>query len=152
MTIFEIENGIRECVDEETGEIIDIEKLEALEMARDQKIENVGMWYKESLAEANAIKAEKMKLAERQKTAENRAESLKNYLDFVVGGGKFESARVTISYRKSTAVEIEDESKVPDEFCKITREVRKTDLKDAIKKGVVIEGVTLLDKQNIQIK
>ena len=36
MTIYEIERGIEECVDEETGEILDYEKLDMLQMERDK--------------------------------------------------------------------------------------------------------------------
>lgn len=41
MTIYEIERGIEECVDEETGEILDYEKLDMLQMEREKKIENI---------------------------------------------------------------------------------------------------------------
>ena len=44
MTIFEIDEAILECVDLETGEIIDAERLDALQMERDKKIENVALW------------------------------------------------------------------------------------------------------------
>ena len=35
--LYEIDNEILECVDEETGEILDEEKLNALEMEREKK-------------------------------------------------------------------------------------------------------------------
>ena len=41
MNLYEIENEILNCVDMETGEIVDIKKLESLQMERDQKIENI---------------------------------------------------------------------------------------------------------------
>lgn len=37
MTLYEIDSAIMDCVDEETGEIIDLEKLEALNIERDKK-------------------------------------------------------------------------------------------------------------------
>ena len=39
-TLYEIEQAIMDCVDLETGEIIDIEKLDQLQMDREVKIEN----------------------------------------------------------------------------------------------------------------
>ena len=79
MNLYEIENEILNCVDMETGEIVDIEKLESLQMERDQKIENIGCWIKNLLADAKALKEEKDNLAARQKAAENKVASLKTF-------------------------------------------------------------------------
>lgn len=56
MTLYEINNAILECVDMETGEIIDSDKLSELQIALDEKIENVALWIKDLKAEAEAIK------------------------------------------------------------------------------------------------
>ena len=84
MTLYEIQDNIRKAIeqgfDEETGEILDTNALEALEIQRDEKIENIALFIKNLKAEAEAIKAEKMNLAKRQQTAENKAEWLKQYL------------------------------------------------------------------------
>ena len=93
MTIYEINEGILNCIDPETGEIIDIDKLNELELERDAKIENVACWIKELKAEAEAIKAEKLALAERQRVAENKAESLKKWLAYALQGEKFKTAK-----------------------------------------------------------
>ena len=42
----------------ETGEIINPEQLEALSMERDAKIENIAMWYKNLLSDAEQYKTE----------------------------------------------------------------------------------------------
>ena len=88
MKLFDIDARIMACVkidekralDTETGEIVDLEAIEALEMERDTKLENIGCWYKQLLAEADAIKAEKNAMAEREKVRRNKAESLKGFL------------------------------------------------------------------------
>ena len=41
MTIYDIEAEIMDCIDQETGEVIDIDRLNALEMERDRKISSV---------------------------------------------------------------------------------------------------------------
>ena len=66
------------------------------------------MWIKSLLADANAIKAEKDKLAEREKALKNKADSLKKYLDRTLNGSKFETPKVSISYRKSSSVEVDE--------------------------------------------
>ena len=73
--LYEIDNEILSCVDLETGEVIDTEKLDALQMEREKKVEAVACWVKDLKAEAEAIKAEKQILADRQKAAENKAEN-----------------------------------------------------------------------------
>ena len=59
MRLYEIDNAIRECVDEETGEVIDIDRLEELQIQRGEKVEGVACWIKNLLAYADAIKVEK---------------------------------------------------------------------------------------------
>ena len=44
MTIYEINEEILNCIDLETGEIIDIDKLNELQLEKDAKIENVACW------------------------------------------------------------------------------------------------------------
>lgn len=155
MTIFDIDQEILSCIDMETGEVIDLEKLAALQMERDRKIHNVACWYKELTAEAEAIKAEKQKLAHRQQVCENKAESLKKYLAFALDGEKYKDGAVAISYRTSKSVVFYDDfdySELPDEYQKITIEPKKAEIKKAIEEGHVIEGVELVEKTNIQIK
>ena len=153
MNLYEIDNEILGCVDVETGEIFDFEKFEELSMTRDAKIENVCLWIKNLKAEAEALKAEKDAFAQRQKAAENKMESLKKYISSYLDGTKFETAKVKVSFRKSESLEISEDAKIPDEFLKFKEpEVNKTDLKKAVKNGLQIAGVALVENQNIQIK
>lgn len=153
MNLYEIENEILNCVDMETGEIVDIKKLESLQMERDQKIENIGCWIKNLLADARALKEEKDNLATRQKSAENKAASLKSYLLKYLDGEKYKSAKVSISYRTGTSVDIAEGAVVPDKFLKYSEPTPdKTGLKAALKAGEILPGITLVASQNIQIK
>ena len=56
--IYEIDQDILDCVDMETGEILDTEKLTALQMERERKLEGVALWVKDLSAEAAAVKEE----------------------------------------------------------------------------------------------
>ena len=69
-TLYEIDEEILNCVDQETGEIIDPEKLAQLQMDFDKKVEGIALWIKNLLSDAEAIKAEKNKLADRQRSCE----------------------------------------------------------------------------------
>ena len=154
MTLYEIDEEILNLVDQETGEIVDIEKLELLEMERDRKISNVACWIKDLKAESDAIKAEKMNLAKRQTACENKIEQLKEYLTKALNGVKYKDARCAISYRKSESLEVDDFAifKLPEEYIKVERSVKKTELKDAIKMGYEFEGCRLVEKNSIQIR
>jgi len=152
MNIYDINRKIESCVSEE-GEVIDEEMLSALLMAKEEKIENVACWIKNLTAEAEAIKAEKERLAERQKQAEAKVESLKKWLAFALDGEKFTTARVAISYRKSVSVQV-DESLLDKKYMKekVTYTPDKTALKKALQAGENIQGAYLEEKQNLQIK
>ena len=150
MTIYEINEEILNCIDLETGEIIDIDRLNDLQLERDAKIENVACWIKELKAEAEAIKAEKLALAERQRVAENKAESLKKWLTFALNGEKFKTAKCSVSFRRSESVEVTEEGlealmKEHDELLTYKApEPNKTAIKNAIKNdGLSVQGVRL---------
>ena len=153
MTLYEIENEIMSCFDEETGEIFDSEKLEKMELERNEKIENICLFIKNLRAEAEALKKEKDAFAKRQKTVENKMESLKRFMEGYLAGEKFKTPKVSVSWRKSDKVEVDDVYKLPEEFVKYKEpEVKKEDLKKAIKEGKTFEGVHLIECNNIQIR
>lgn len=158
MTIFEIDNEILNCIDEETGEVIDIDKLNELNIAREAKIENVACWIKELRAEAEAIKQEKLALGERQKQAENKAENLKKWLAYVLGGEKFKTAKCSVSFRKTEAVEVTEQGlenlmKEHDELLTYEApEPNKTAIKQALKDGLNVDGVQLVQNVSTIIK
>lgn len=78
-SLYEINSQIEQAwgaaVDPDTGEIINEEALQELEqlgMQREEKLENLALFYKNLSAEAEALKAEKMRLAARQAAAEKK--------------------------------------------------------------------------------
>ena len=153
MNLYEIDAEILGCVDVETGEIFDVEKFEELSLTRDAKIENICLWIKNLKAQAEALKAEKESFAQRQKAAETKMESLKRYISTYLEGTAFESAKVKVSFRKSEVVEIMEGAVIPDEYLRFKEpEVNKAELKAALKSGVHIQGVSIVENQNIQIK
>ena len=158
MKLYEIDNAILECIDMETGEVIDAEKLDALNMERDAKIENVVLWIKDLKAEAEAIKAEKLALAERQKIAENKVESLKKWVAYALGGQKFITAKCSVSFRNTESVEVTEEGlealmKEHDELLTYKApEPNKKAIKDAIKDGLSVAGVQLVQNVSTIIK
>lgn len=154
MNLYEINEQITNCcIDTETGEIINEEMLQELTIAFDDKVENIALWIKNLLAEAKAIKEEKDSLAARQKACENKAESLKKYLSSALCGNKFKTSKVSISFRKSESVQVDDADKLDDDYLKYTAPtVDKTKVKQALTAGIKLQGAQLVTNQNIQIK
>lgn len=153
MTLYEIDERVMECVDEETGEIVDFDKLSELQMQSDKKIENIGCYIKNLLAEAKMIEEEEKVLSKRRRACKNKAESYKQYLSNYLNGRKFKTAKVSISYRKSDSINIDDPGQVPRHYFKYADPtVNKTKAREDIKAGKTIPGITLETKYNIQIK
>lgn len=165
MTLYEINQEIAaiiddlEYIDEETGEVYISEealaRLQQLNIDRDVKLENIGAFIKNLDAEVKAMKDEIKNLRERIGRKERKAEQLAQMVNVDLqahGETKKEFPKVAYSFRKSTAVEITDEEKLPKEYMKVTYEPSKTEIKKAIQKGLEVPGAELVEKQNLQIK
>lgn len=158
-----IERLMAEAVDIETGEILltDEElqqKLDCIQMEFDSKVVELRNEYINLLAEADAIKAERQKLAKRQKVAEAAAERTKRFLAYLLKGEKFQNGAAKISYRRSEEIVCDDDFiewaavHCPDYLNYKEPEPRKTDIKNAMKRGEVFEHVTLQQKNNIIVR
>lgn len=159
MSIYDIDSAIVSLIDEETGEISDEEAFDALQMERDVKVENIGLYFKDLTAEAKAIKEEEASLAARRKAVENKAERLKNLLNYALHGDKFSSPRLKVSYRKSSTVELAEgftkwaEDNADDLLTYSEPKPNKTAIKAAIKDGRVPDDMATIEThENISIK
>lgn len=159
MTLYEINNELErlmaEAVDEETGEIneVALEQIENMQMAWEEKVENIGCYIKNLRADAEAIKQEKMNLGKRQQSMEHKADRLESYLNEMMVGKTFNSPRLAISYRKSASVHCEDIFRVPDEYLRYKEpELDKKAVKEAIKNGEEVPGCYLEETRSMQIK
>lgn len=153
-SIYEIEQRILDCIDFETGEILDSEKLNALQVERSVKIENIVLWIKNLEYEASAIKDEESVLKQRRINKENLAERLKDYVGQLLDGMKFETPKCSVSFRRSKQVNIIDEDLIPTEYIniEIVKKIDKKAIGNALKAKKLINGAELKDNLNIQIK
>lgn len=152
-TLYEINAAILSCVDLETGEVVDVEQLHALQMEREQKIESVALWYKNLLSDAAAYKAEKDAFAEKERKAKEKAERLKLWLVDALQGEKYSSARVSVTFRNSSSVVVDDVLNLPPRFVRFKDpEADKVAIKEAIKNGEEVCGARIESKQSIIIK
>ena len=152
-TLYEIDAAILACIDLDTGEIIDEEQLASLQMERSAKIESVALYYKNTLSDAAAYKAEKDVFAEKERRASATAARLKEWLAEALQGEKFKTARVNITYRKSDSVIVDDVLNLPPRFVKFKDpEPDKLAIKQAIKDGEEVNGARIESKQSVTIK
>ena len=158
MKLYEIDEAILDCFDAETGEILDEERLNELQIERDAKIEGAALAVKIFRSNAAAIKAEIDALKKRADSYLKRADGYEHWLGQTLAGEKFETAKCAVSFRKS-------EQTVPSEdfvewalkndrddlltFGKPT--VNKTAVKAALLEGEDIPA-EIKEKQNISIK
>ncbi len=127
-------------------------KMSELQIVKDEKIEAIGIIIKEKIALAVALFEEERVLQARRKRAEKTVEWLKSYLVNNVSE-KFETPRVFISFRKSSAIEV-DETLLEDSYCNIksVRTPDKTYIKECINAGVKVTGAALVERKNVVVK
>lgn len=156
MTLYEINGKIREFlaenVDPETGEVLNLDTLNNLEMERTEKLENYALAVKNYRAAIAAIKAEEDNLKARRERLERTKDKLSEILKAELNGEKMSTARVQISYKRSQVTEILDIRIIPDKFLKFTPEPKKTEIKAAINAGENVCGAAVVEKISMVIK
>lgn len=139
--------------------------LTGIEGEFDEKAESIALYYKQLLAEAKMLKAEKAAIAKRQSQKEKQAESLKTYLFKsmqALGRQKIDMPRAVMSLKKNAPslvvddeisfVEWAEEHNFDDLLKYSMPEVKKNDVKALCKKGEEIPFVHMESKQSLSIK
>lgn len=156
---FDVEDGVLCETEEELAK-----KIDEVSLDLDTKIENIGCYIKNLEADVEALKKEEDNLKARRKSAENKIEGLKRYLNGYLmacfpkdedrAKWKFKSPKVVLGYRKSSSVEVPDIEKLDKNFIKIKTEVvpDTTAIKDAIKSGKEVIGAFIKQNINLNIK
>lgn len=167
--LYELNQGILEfleygfnlaCVDTETGEIDSVkaaEYLEALQIERSEKVENIALFIKCLESDAAKIKEEENALKARREAKERKAEKLRDYLKtsmLTLNETKFETARVALSFRTSKAVVIDDLENLDKKYVteKVTYAPDKKAIKQAIDNGEEVSGARVVENQHLQLK
>lgn len=161
-SLFEIDAEIESCVklqnsdgfvNVETGELIDVEALDALKMERDKKIRNIACWIRNLESDEKQLAEQEKIFADRKRAVKNKKESLKSYLAAFLRGKKWQNEEVVVSWRKSESVEITDINKLSSYYLKWKEpEPNKTLLKADLKSGITLPGAELVVKNNMSVK
>lgn len=159
-----IESLIENSVNEETGEINETtsQELDKLYSDKLQKISDLVLVIKNKDSFTSQIDEEIKKLQAKKRAVQNKVDWLKRYLESnLVKGEKIEGANFTISWRKSSSIEI-DESAQLDELHtinptlvrqEIIYKADKNEAKRLYKEtGILPEGFRLIEKQNLEVR
>lgn len=153
MNLYEINSQILDCIDQETGEVMDIDRLEELNMEKAEKVDNIACWVKNLEADVAAFEAqEKAFLTARQ--LQSARSTVSSNLTDALGGQNFSSDRCAVSFRRSKAVSVLDEAAVPAEYMtvKTTRTPNKTAIAALLKTGTAVPGRELVERVNPSVK
>ena len=152
-SLYTIEQNILDCIDTETGEILDTARLNRLQMERSNKIRNIACLIKNLQAEARSYEDEEKSFCQRKISANNKATRLKEYLSAALNGEKINATEFSIGWRKSQQVQIATGAEIPSLYhIPVPDKIDKIGLKTVLRNGKIIPGITLIEKNNIQIK
>jgi hypothetical protein len=143
---------------EESGGELTPEIEAAMQITEDNfinKAEAYGATIAEYDAQADVCAAEIRRLMAYKKTCENVSKRMKERMADAMR--TFNTDKVTagtfrFSFRKSTAVVVDNEDMIPEEFFKTERTLCKKELLDALKAGENIAGATLHTRQTLQMR
>lgn len=150
---------------EETGGEVTDEILEDLAIRRENfqhKAEAYAKFILKLEGEADQAAAEIKRIQGLKKAKEAVSERLRTTLlaalqvfgneDPKTGVKRYETALAKLSTRKSTAVEVTDETELPESCFVVKREVSKTSIKKLLEEGVNLEGASLKENISLQIR
>lgn len=166
LKIYEIPHEIQMAlnaleVDEETGEIIGWEKLDALKESATVKIANIARYIRYAEVQIDAMDKAIADIKARKQSAQNLVDRLSvltvNALFALPDGkSKVEEPDIKVTARPSDVVLIDDEELLDEKFFNIKikqeKNVSKTAIKDAIKAGEEVKGARLVKSYKLQIK
>ena len=158
MKLWEINKEIEDCIDLETGEIVNEERLHSLQLDRREKLRNIAFVALNAEADVKVLKEQEEKFRNRRRAAEKTIAWCKSTLERELAGQAMDEPEFRVSYRKSQRVLINDYDFLPPEFLKpipdYMREslINKKMIADAIKAGKIVPGAELETRNNICIR
>lgn len=169
MKLYEVNQAIEGIfsllVNPETGEVIPDEallaQLESLQMERSRILEYLAKLVLNTRAEVAGLKEEEKRLKERRAMLERKDDRLMAILDRECNGEKTDCGVATVSYRKTTRVEVGDDSAAiswlmqngyPQCYKVPAPEISKTEVKKLLSAGTEVPGVALVQDYSCSLR
>lgn len=149
-----------ENIDEETGEIKNAEVLEEFEKEIKNLLASKGAQIiasqRQSKLFIEAAKSEIERLTKLKKSLERKEEFYKNYIIRSMEKANLIEIKTEIGKIKLTSgkgkVEIYDLGLLDDKFFKIKKEPMKTEIREALKAGLEVQGAKMIYENGLSIK
>jgi hypothetical protein len=120
-----------------------------------EKSINYAYIIKQNQAESDAIETEIKRLKAIKDSLDSTNDKLKETISFSMqtyGITEVKTTALKLSFRKSESVDITDESLLDAKYFSYKPTIDKTAIKSDLKAGVLVEGATIISKDNLQIK
>lgn len=158
MKLYELTNDFKQvqALIEDGGEGLE-DTLEAVNLAIEDKLENIAKVIKNLEGEANAFKEEEQRLADRRRSIENNVKKLKQYAEntmIVTGNKKIKAGLFTFAIQKNLpSVVINNKRLIPSQFfVPVDPRLDKNKIKEDLKNGESIPGVELKQGESLRIR
>lgn len=152
-------NNVLNLIDEENPDSEIMNALTVIEGQIEIKAVNIANLVKSIEAEAEIIKAEEKRLAQRRKARENAVVSIKQYLKLAmeqIGMDKIKTPTRTISIQNNPpSLNITDPDLIPGRYLTLVPEhyePRNDDIKEALKAGEEVPGAELIRGRSLRIR
>ncbi len=169
MKLYEVNQAIEDIfsllVNPETGEIIPDEdllaQLESLQMERSRILEYLAKLVLNTRAQVAGLKEEEKRLKERRAMLERKDVRLMAILDRECNGEKTDCGVATVSYRKTSRVEVDDDSAAiswlmqnghPQCYKVPAPEISKAEVKKLLSAGTEVPGVALVQDYSCSLR
>lgn len=158
MRLYELVEAAQDLQEQlECGEMDDQQFVAAIDaIGLEKKVESVCYVIKNLEAEAEAFKAEKERLAAREKTAKNAVERLKTYLVENLRQLNAKTLKVgtfSLGLSKSKSVSIIDPKLIPDQFLvKQEPKIDKMAIGRDLKNGAMVPGAILEENTYLRMR
>jgi len=156
LSLYELNETYQQLLTMDIEENDMIAALNSLEGDIKDKANNIGKVINSLKAEQLVYENEIKRLQAKLKTSKTKETNLKDYLSNnlqSMGIGKLECELFKYSFRKSTSLEIDDNTLIPAEYKEsiVTEKIDKAAIKKKFKTETV-PGCHLVEKQNMQMK
>lgn len=137
------------------------ERLSSLMIEKEEKLESIMKAYLNYTSSATALKEEEERLRGKREREEKRAQWCKEVLSSESRGETLDMGVATLRWRQTERVEIEDARKAQkflldhnyDSCVRVPEpEIAKKDVKELIKSGVEVPGLTLIREKKSSIR
>jgi hypothetical protein len=147
-----LEQELLDCQEAAEEEMLRL-ALNTMYATKEKKIGAAVNMYKCWVSMVASIREDVKRNGERARVIERKATNFKNYIAWCLKPGEeIKTTEFSVTWRPSKAVEITDESLVPDHLFRVKREVAKDRIKELFESGCEVPGATYAERKHLVIK